>query len=53
MGKAYEDGDEDEIGITEQQAQRIVDWVIEHGHTEAEAYEALAAVLGVDVKKYG
>ena len=48
MGKEYE---EDEEGLTEEQAQRLVEWVIDHGHTEAEAYEALAVVMGAASKR--
>ncbi len=48
MGKEYE---KDEDGLTEEQAQRLVEWVIDHGHTEIEAYEALAVVMGATQKR--
>ena len=34
-----------EVGLTEEQGQRIVKWVKDHGHTDAEAYHALAYML--------
>ena len=37
--------DEEETNLTEEEAQRLVEWIIDHGHTEAEAYEALAYVM--------
>ena len=44
MGTQYDEDEEE--NITEEQAQRLVQWVTEHGHTEAEANEALAFVMG-------
>ena len=50
MGIIYdEDEEEFEAGLTENQAQRIVEWVTDHGHTKEEAYEALAYVMGVNI----
>ena len=34
-------------------AQRLVEWVIDHGHTKEEAYEALAFTVGAAVEKRG
>ncbi len=45
MGKIYEDEDDGTEGLTEEQARRLVKKVIELGHSEAEAYEALAYVM--------
>ena len=36
--------------LTEEEAQRLVEWVIGHGHSEQEAYEALAYTMGVKVE---
>ena len=33
--------------LTEEEAQRLVEWVIGQGHSEQEAYEALAYTMGV------
>lgn len=54
MGIMYdEDEEEIEVGLTEEQAQRLVEWVINHGHTKEKAYEALAYVMGATVEQAG
>lgn len=35
--------------ITEKQAARLVAWIVRHGHSESEAYEALAYVMSANV----
>ena len=42
MEKIY---DEDEEGMTEVQAQRLVQWLINHGYTKEEANAALVYVM--------
>lgn len=37
--------------ITEAQAARLVEWLIGHGHTEEEAYKALAFVMNAERKE--
>ena len=44
MGKEFED-DADVAGISEEQAQRLVEWITDHGHSLAEAYHAIAYVM--------
>lgn len=41
----------DEEMITEKQAKRLVEWVKTHGHSEEEAYEALAFVMDAKDEK--
>ncbi len=36
-----------ETGLTEEEAQRLVEWVIGQGHSEQKAYEASAYTMGV------
>lgn len=49
MGTEY-DEDEEEGVMSEEAAQRLVEWVIDHGHTKEEAYEALAFTMGAAVE---
>lgn len=49
MGTEY-DEDEEEGVMSEAAAQRLVEWVINHGHTEEEAYEALSFTMGAAVE---
>jgi hypothetical protein len=48
MGALYDEDDEEEfeLTLTEEESQRLTKWVIDHGHTKEEAYEALAYVMG-------
>ena len=41
--------EEDVGGITEDQARRLVEWIVDHGHTKGEAYYALAYVMNAAV----
>lgn len=41
----YEEDEAFEDTITEEQAARLVKWVMDHGHTKEEAHEALAYVM--------
>ncbi len=50
MEKEYQE--EGEAGLTEKQAARLVECIINLGHTKEEAYYALAYVMGaVDKEK--
>lgn len=35
--------------LTDEQAQRLVEWLMENGFSEQKAYEALAYTMGVDL----
>ena len=35
--------------LTDEQAQRLVEWLMENGLSEQKAYEALAYMMGVDL----
>ncbi len=53
MGYIYDEDDEEEFetGLTEEQAQRFVEWVTSHGHSKADAYEGLAYIMGATVEQ--
>lgn len=42
---------DDENMITEKQAARLVEWVQAHGHSQDEAYQALAFVMNAERKE--
>ena len=48
MGKIYEEDEENEH-LTEEQAKRLTQWVVNHGHSKEDAYEALAYVMSATV----
>ncbi len=51
MGKIYDEDDEEvEQTMTEEQAKRLTQWVVDHGHSKEDAYEALAYVMGATVE---
>ncbi len=49
MEKMYQEDDQE--GITEKQAQRLVERIISLGHTKEEAYYTLAYVMNAVVKE--
>ena len=53
MGYSYDEDDEEEYeeSLTEEQAQRFVEWVMEHGHSKEDAYEGLAYIMGATVEQ--
>ncbi len=51
MGKKYDEDEEESWFMSEEAARRLVKWVMDHGHTEAEAYEALAVTMGAAVEE--
>jgi len=51
MGRKNDDNEEKAWFMSEEAARRLVEWVMNHGHTKAEAYEALAVTMGAAVDK--
>ena len=49
MGIIYDEDEEIEQSITEEQAKRLTEWVVNHGLSKEQAYEALAYVMGATV----
>ena len=49
MGTIYEEDEEIEETLTEAQAKRLTEWVVNNGHTKEDAYEALAYVMNATV----
>ncbi len=45
------DGEEIEASISEIEAQRLVKWLVDHGSSKEEAYEALAYTMNATVEQ--
>ena len=45
--------DIESVGLSDAQAQRVVRWDLEHGHSKGEAYEHLAYALGATADQMG
>ncbi len=50
MGTLFEEDEEIEQTLTEEQAKRLIQWVVKHGHSKEDAYEALAYVMNATVE---
>ncbi len=50
MGNTFEEDEEYEQTMTEEQAHRLTQWIVDHGHSKEDAYEALAYVMGAIVE---
>ena len=53
MGTLYDEDNEEEYEptLSEEEAKRLTRWVVEHGHTKEEAYEALAYIMGASISE--
>ena len=51
MGRTYDEDEEEHGTMSEEEARRLVEWVIAQGLTKEKAYEALAVTMGAAVEK--